>query len=234
MQNLSNHISIAVRSLFSGVMDLIYPPICLCCEQRLEEYEKELCTSCLSNFKLLGKTHSKFSVPGEIYLDTAWALFDFDEAFQNLIHHLKYSRRRKSVGVVLDHYQKAIYEQLSHQTFDLVLSIPLHPRKLRERGYNQVDDVSNWLGKLLNAELGSHLVTRIKYTRSQTQLNAAERSENVAKAFKVSDPSKIENRQILLVDDVLTTGATANALAAVLREAGAGRIDLLTLSTPKF
>ncbi|NQV29862.1 MAG: ComF family protein [Candidatus Marinimicrobia bacterium] len=182
----------------------------------------------------MGKPHTGFSVPGKIYITTAWALFDFDPAFQSLIHHLKYSRRRKPVLRVLDQFRSEIIAQLPATGFDLIISIPLHPRKLRERGYNQVDDMSKWIAKGMGAALGSHLVSRSKYTQSQTKLSASERYENVCDAFTVKDKSKVHGRRILLVDDVLTTGATANALAGVLHENGALRIDLITLSTPQY
>ncbi len=220
--------------MLKGVVDLVYPPECLICNRHLQQSEREICAECLSEFSLLGKPHTEFSVPGKIYMTRAWALFDFDPAFQSLIHHLKYSRRRKPVLRVLDSYSAEILTQLPSDEFDLVISIPLHPRKLRERGYNQVDDMSKWIADRVGATLGNHLVKRSKYTNSQTKLNAAERYENVRDAFAVVDKSKVLGKHILLVDDVLTTGATANALACVLQESGAGRIDLITLSTPQY
>ena len=223
-----------LKSFFTGVIDLVYPPVCLICDARMEQTEREVCKSCLNKFKLIGRPHPEFSVPGDIYLNTAWALFEFDEPFQQLIHHLKYSRRRKPIGVVLNHYESQILDQLPTNEIDLVISIPLHPRKLRERGYNQVDDMSHWLSHQLNAKLGNHFVKRTKYTSTQTKLNAQERMENVLEAFGVAHESGLQDKHVLLVDDVLTTGATANALAKILTQSGALRIDLITLSTPQF
>ena len=194
----------------------------------------EICKTCLNNFKLIGTPHGQFSVTGDIYLSTAWALFEFDDSFQQLIHHLKYSRRRKPIGVVLDHYKSQILDQLPVDEIDLVISVPLHPRKFRERGYNQVDDMSNWLAGRLHVELGNHLVKRKKYSSTQTKLNAEERMENVRAAFGVTDESAVRGKHVLLVDDVLTTGATSNALAEILKQSGAAKIDLITLSTPQF
>ncbi len=232
MQLTHSIITEPIKLFLSGVVDLVYPPLCLVCEIKLVKPEDQLCKSCLQSFKLLRKPHEQFSIPGEIYISTAWALFEFDQAFQNLIHHLKYSRRRKPVLVVLDYYEQQILNQLSDINHDLVISIPLHIRKLRERGYNQVDDMSCWLANRLKATIGNNLVERTKYTQSQTQLNAKERQENVSKAFAVKDESAITGKHILLVDDVLTTGATANTLAQVLHNTGAAEINLLTLSTP--
>ena len=223
-----------LKSVLNAIIDLIYPPLCLICDLRLKKNQQEICLDCLNRFVLLGKPHAQFSVPGEIFIHKAWALFDFDESFQTLIHHLKYSRRRKAVIAVLNHYSAEILNQLPTDSIDLVISIPLHPRKLRERGYNQVDDVSKWLARKLDTRSGSKVVQRQKYTTSQTTLNAEERFENVRDAFRIKDKTLVHNKHILLVDDVLTTGATANALAQVLCESGAAEIDLLTLSTPQY
>lgn len=231
---LPNLIPDTLKAFYTGVVDLIYPPQCLICDDRLEQSASEICPSCLEKFKLIGAPHKQFSVTGDIHISRAWALFEFDEPFQQLIHHLKYSRRRKPIGIVLNHYESQILHQLPADEIDVVISIPLHPRKLRERGYNQVDVMSQWLTQKLNAELGNHLVKRTKYTLSQTKLSAEERMNNVRAAFGVTDDSALIGKHILLVDDVLTTGATSNALAGILVESGAGKIDLVTLSTPRF
>ncbi len=227
-------ISDFLKDLFTGVVDLIYPPLCLICDDRLKQADMEICPHCLDKFKLIGIPHEQFSVPGEIHISKAWALFEFDEPFQQLIHHLKYSRRRKPIGVVLNYYKSQILDQLPEDEIDLVISVPLHPRKYRERGYNQVDDMSRWLAERLNSTLGNQLVKRTKYTSTQTKLNAEERVENVRAAFGVTDESALKNKHVLLVDDVLTTGATSNTLAGVLKDFGARKVDLITLSTPQF
>lgn len=224
-------ISNTVKVLINEVIDLVYPPLCLVCERKLIKLEDQLCNSCLDGFKLLGEPHKEFSVPGQVYLGSAWALFDFDPAFQSLIHHLKYSRRRKPILTVLNHHEKKILGQLN-PPYDWVISIPLHPRKQRERGYNQVEGMSRWLAEKLNSQFGDHLVKRIKYTKSQTKLNAQERQENVSKAFAIISADEIRSRRVLLVDDVLTTGATANTLAESLINIGAIGVDLITLSAP--
>ena len=232
MQRSIHTIKQTLTPLFQGILDLVYPPLCLVCEKKLVATEDQLCDACLEGFKLLGKPHANFSVPGEVFIHTAWALFDFDPPFQQLIHHLKYSRRRKPILRVLNYFGREILDQLQGQAYDWIVSIPLHPRKRRERGYNQVDGVSEWLAENLHTQLGNQLVVCHKYTQSQTQLNAEERQENVSEAFGVKHETEIVGKRLLLVDDVLTTGATANALANILIATGASRVDLLTLSTP--
>lgn len=220
-----------IRALLTKILDLIYPPLCLICEQQLDHADQQICLSCLDGFKLIGRPHEDFSVAGEIHLDETWPLFEFDPAFQQLIHQLKYARRRKPLLVLLDFYETRILDVLTEPP-DLVISIPLHPRKLRERGYNQVDDMSHWLAHRLETSFGTDIVQRTRYTKSQTKLSAHQRQKNVDNAFKVKDEDAVRGASVLLVDDVLTTGATANSVARILKNVGAHKIVLMTLSTP--
>jgi len=220
--------------LIIGIVDLIYPPLCLLCEERLEVDEDQICPTCLGSFKLMGTEHTAFSVPGELYIHTAWAMFDFDKQVKSLVHHLKYSNRRKPVIKLLHTFESDVMELLPKAGYDLIIPIPLHPRKLRERGYNQVADMAEWVAPRVGGKVPEKLVTRSRYTSTQTQLNAEERQANVRGAFKVREGGYLIDKRVLIVDDVVTTGATANTLAAVLLENGAKRIDLLTLSTPQL
>ena len=232
MLSLLHHSTKLVKKTVNAVIDLIYPPLCLICGQRLLETEDQLCTSCLEGFKFINEAHGDFSISGETYVSKAWALFEYDENFQNLVHHLKYSRRRKPVLTVLEHYEKQVLKHLEGTRYDWVIPIPLHPVKQRERGYNQVAGMSRWLAEHLQTKTGLHLVQRTVYTKSQTRLNAVERQLNVKNVFQVLQTEAVKDSHILLVDDVLTTGATSNELARALTNSGALRVDLITLSTP--
>ncbi|MCF7807541.1 MAG: double zinc ribbon domain-containing protein [Candidatus Marinimicrobia bacterium] len=213
------------------VVDLVFPPLCLICGKRMQD-EAYLCKNCLDGFVLRENPVDKFSISGEVYITTTWALFDFDANFQSLIHHLKYSRKRKPIIRTLDYYESQIMDLILHPTYDYVVPVPLHPRKQRERGYNQTQVVCEWFAPRMKAQLGGHLVVRTTYTRSQTKLNALEREKNVQKAFKYSGKAELAGASILIIDDVLTTGATSNALAHELLNNGAGGVDLITLSSP--
>ena len=234
MQNTASPIIKPLTTFFGGFLDLVYPPLCLLCEARLNQSRDQICESCLATFQLINQPHTDWSVPGPLFIHQAWALFDFDPPVQTLIHQLKYGRRRKPVLHVLDHFEVQILAQLPTEGYDWVVPIPLHPRKLRERGYNQVADLAEWAAHRTGALAADSLVRRIRYTGTQTQLNAEERQTNVQGAFRVTRPESVTDRRLLLVDDVLTTGATANSLAQCLVEAGAASIDLLTISTPRL
>lgn len=200
----------------------------------MEVARDQICDSCLESFQLIQEPHTNFSVTSTLFIHNAWALFDFDPPVQSLIHQLKYAQRRQPILRLLDYFETEILCQLPAEGYDWILPIPLHPRKQRERGYNQVEGLATWVAHKTSAKVGSRLARRIRYTQSQTKLNAEERQTNLAGAFQLAPDTSIMGSRILIVDDVLTTGATGNALAQVLHEGGAEVIDLLTLSTPRL
>ena len=108
--------------------------------------------------------------------------------------------------------------------FDLIVPIPLHHLKKAERGYNQSFYIAKGVRKILNIKVSDRIVKRIKYTESQTTMNISEREENIYGAFKVKLKNSISGKNILLIDDVITTGATISECGKILLEAGANRI----------
>ena len=226
------HVFTTLQKLGLYILDLVYPPLCHICGQTLAE-NGHICNDCLNAFKFQNFKHEKFSISECIRIDEAWALFEFDENCQKLIHNLKYSGKRQAVLVVLEHYRSQIRQLFGEDSYDHILPVPLHKLKQRERGYNQVAHVCHWLAELLGSKVNTELVARVKYTKSQTKLSAEEREQNMVNAFEIVAGSMEKGDRILIVDDVITTGATSNAIAAVLRAGGATKVDLISLSSPK-
>ena len=227
---VSNPIHI-LQDFQHGLVNLIFPPVCALCDTRLSTAESQLCQRCLSRLEPINHPHEKFSITGDIHIRTAWALFAFTPDLQSLIHQLKYQGRRKQILRILNYHRAYIQDTLT-PAYDAIVPIPLHPLKLRERGYNQVDDMAKWVGQLKACPVQTSWVRRIRHTSTQTKLNAQERQTNMASAFEVYKTAGLEGAHILLVDDVLTTGATSNEVARILVQNGARQVDLLTLSTP--
>jgi len=113
---------------------------------------------------------------------------------------------------------------------DLLAFVPLHPTKERERGFNQSELIARQLSLLSGIELSSGLILRQKYTKSQTKLGRKERSENISGAFFTND--SLIGKSVLIVDDVITTGATLNECAKILKQAGCRKVDVIALATP--
>ncbi len=211
-------------------MDLLFPPLCETCNQKMAAHEDLICDDCLRKIPFRGRRTTHFTVAGEVYLDGALVLADFQPEIQHLIHLLKYSRRTRVVSRLAAFWEIQIRELLAPGNYDIIAPIPLHPRKQRERGYNQVSKLVLWLGRQLQVKTQLQLLKRTRYTPTQTHLNARERFHNVQGAFSVTEP--VDQLKILLVDDVLTTGSTANSCAAALKPAGAVQVELLALATP--
>jgi len=167
------------------------------------------------------------------HLEAVFPVFNFGPLIQNLIHALKY-QGCKSLGVALGKYAGIQVRPMIPPELDLVLiPIPLHPIKLRERGYNQSDYIAEGFAVSLQLPVRKDILRRIKNTVTQTQLTAEERHQNMQDAFSVKknvDLTKVKN--VILIDDVLTTGSTMNSAAEVLKKVGIQRIYGLTVATP--
>jgi ComF family protein len=146
-----------------------------------------------------------------------------------LVQRLKYDGYRP-LARPLARFLAHAAEQLSEQSFDIVVPVPLHRKRERQRGFNQAEILAKELARLRKIPLGSRDCMRVRDTPPQTGLRAAERRKNVAGAFAVPHPERVQGKRVLLIDDVLTTGATASACAQALRKAGAKGVWVATLA----
>ncbi|PIS30774.1 MAG: hypothetical protein COT43_00950 [Candidatus Marinimicrobia bacterium CG08_land_8_20_14_0_20_45_22] len=213
---------------YSGILSLFFTPLCLVCNQRLENHKAVVCDECWNKLQPipLGRSiRRNFSEN----LDVVMSVFAFDELFQKIVHALKY-QGKQSIGVELGVRMSGFLHLENIDVFSAVLTpIPLHPIKMRERGYNQSDLISAGLSQVLEIPVNTGILRRIKNTQTQTKLNAIERRENMEAAFGIGkrfDKDGIET--VILVDDVFTTGSTMNAAAQVLREGGMKKIIGIT------
>ncbi len=146
-----------------------------------------------------------------------------------MIQLLKYRGFRPLAKPLGEHLLKAA-GKLDERAFDLILPVPLHRNRRRARGFNQSALLAAWLAKHWRVSLASETCVRVRDTPPQTGLRAAERRKNVAGAFDVPQAERVRSRRVLLVDDVLTTGATVNACAKALLDAGARSVSAVTLA----
>ncbi|OGR85186.1 MAG: hypothetical protein A2901_06520 [Elusimicrobia bacterium RIFCSPLOWO2_01_FULL_54_10] len=153
----------------------------------------------------------------------------FDGALKELIHQLKYSGKdylaRDLAPVLMEGWRRHPEIQLT----EIVVSVPLHPARLRERGYNQSEALAREMARLARVPFLDAL-KRARNTVSQTQLDSQERAKNVAGVFQVRTPGQIAGKRVLLVDDVCTTGSTLGECAQALLQAGARQVFALTLA----
>jgi ComF family protein len=229
----------ALKNIFSDFLTLLFPEFCQACERTLASGEDLICTHCrlklpYTNVHLQPPELNPLSVRfyGKLPVKHVLAYLYFNRAgrTQRLLHALKY-RGVQEVGEILGTwYGHALQEAGYADAFEIILPVPLHPRKRRQRGYNQADSFAKGLATALGLTWNNQLLKRTHYTSSQTHKSRPERWENVANVFQVADPAVIQNKKILLVDDVITTGATLEACGLTLLKAGCAEVSVATIA----
>ena len=220
-----------VLPLIDGTLRLLYPKICLVCSEKFYPGNVPICNDCQSEIQ---------EMPREIFLkkdqpeniDSLFIPFLFNETYQKVIHMLKY-RGYSSVGKWIG---KLVAGKQSIAKFEntntILVPIPLHKIRSRERGYNQARMIAKGIQTRIKLPIQTDLIKRIKNTRSQTHLSKAERIENMKNAFAIQE-EYIEKENIILVDDVFTTGTTMNCAAKTLRGKVKGEIVGLASAAPQ-
>jgi len=214
----------------NNLFDFILPRFCCSCSNKLNAVDDTMCGTCLSKIQI--STSSRLQREFERkFLDNkiickfyAPFIFEKDKELQHAIHALKYDKKFP-IGIYLGKVlaSEIIRNQLNWK-FDLIIPIPLHQLKKAERGYNQAYYIAKGVGKILKVKVSDRVVKRIKYTESQTKMNLNEREENISGAFKLKNKNLVGGKSILLLDDVITTGATISECGKILLEAGANKI----------
>tara|TARA_B110000914_G_scaffold195059_1_gene183480 strand:- start:16 stop:594 length:579 start_codon:yes stop_codon:yes gene_type:complete len=162
-------------------------------------------------------------------IDIAFSGWDFGDELRTAIHSLKYEERAR-IGFFLGKLLGDRLHEKRIQELDYLIPVPLHPVKFRERGFNQAEWIATGLGQAIQKPVYRKLMKRIKHTISQTTLDRKERLNNMKKAFKFNQD--VTDKNIGIVDDVLTTGSTISSMASILKDAGAKTIVALTVATP--
>jgi len=213
-------------SLLDDFISLIFPNICACCGNSLWKHEEIICTHCdfhlpRTDFHLEPDNQASRTFWGRVNIEGATAGYYFNKGnrIQKLIHLLKYNGR-KDIGIFLGEKQGVLLKSSPlFNTVEVIIPVPLHKRKLMKRGYNQSEQFAIGIGKIMNIPVNPYLLYRQKFTETQTKKSRFSRWQNVSDMFAVNDPVQLQGRHILLVDDVITTGATLesciHALSAV-------------------
>lgn len=223
--------------MFHDFINLLYPHICYICESELLKNEEIVCTSCLhdlpvTNYHLINDNPVKKVFYGRVPIAHATALLHFRKkaAVQQLIHELKY-RDKEEIGVFFGRWLGSdLAETESFKSIDLVIPVPLHPTKLKERGYNQVTKFGLEIAKSLNAHFSEEILLKTTATKTQTLKDRISRWGQIEETLTVQNIEKAEGKHILLVDDLVTTGATLEACAHKLLQIPNIKISIATMA----
>ncbi len=231
-----------ISGVVLDVASLILPRACLVCGKALPEGEEEICLACqysmpLVDFSDMEVNPIKRLFENNLSIEAATAMYWFtsDTGWRDLIHRFKYAGRwyfARKMGELLG---RKLQDSGDFEDVDLIVAIPLHYRRRLARGYNQSEQLALGIGHQIGVKCDFGSVRRSHYNKSQTSKRRSERWENVAEIFEVRRADRLRGHHILLVDDVLTTGATISSCAKAILEACEGdvRISVATLSVTR-
>ena len=237
---------IALRKLdeLGAIASLLYPPVCTICAANIEA-DEYLCSSCeAKTVRIVPPFCAKCSEPFEgaitgpftcancahrtICFDAAVAAYRSRGIVRQIIHDFKYNRQIHLRHLVARWLGAALDDpRLRDRRFDVIVPVPLHPARKRERGFNQ----ATLLAELLSAQISIQcrpLLERVRYTTTQTALDRAERMENLHNAFRLRKNMNVQDLRVLLIDDVMTTGSTLSECARILKSVGAISVHAVT------
>jgi ComF family protein len=223
----------ALRRFFLPLSEFVFPPICASCDAYLTAGERRVCGLCWKTMRTLEDSDSLYRetcsrLLGMGHVDELFSCYVFDQEgpLQTVMHRLKYEGMTplgEELGLRLGHHLAA---HASLQLPVIIVPVPLHPAKLRERGFNQSVSICKGMTRIIHGMVIPRLLLRRRYTRSQTTLSRAERQQNVLNAFAFNTANRVhlDNRTVVLVDDVITTGATIDGCASILHAHGAKKV----------
>ena len=225
-------------SWFSDFLSLIFPRVCQSCRTPLLKGEQTICTKCIATLPYTryweyndNPVAQKFWGQVDIVAATSLLHFRKGTKIRKLVHLLKY-KGNTDVGYKLGLLLGSNIKQNSHfSDVDIVVAVPLHPKKQKKRGYNQSDFIADGVAEALGATPMPNLIRRKQNNETQTRKNRVERYQNVRSIFEVPEPSLATGKHILIVDDVITTGATVESCAAELLSSTSCKVSIASVGT---
>ena len=240
-----------VNSLVRSLKEILYPRHCLLCREKvsLNDQKDLVCLKCLKEIsphlppfcrkcgRGLAQEDTAQHTCGEclnarFYFERAWAVCPYKKNARELIHQFKYKNKiflAKPLSDLMIDFIRHYHLPLNH--CDYLIPIPLSPAKLREREFNQAEVLAKEIAGHFGIQLLSNNLKRVRNTPAQADLDKESRWKNISGAFRITNPETIKGKTILLVDDVLTTGATASEASRVLKNARASAVYVFTLAS---
>ena len=226
-----------LNRLFQDFIGLLYPNLCSGCMKPIYFGESIICTNCLFQIPytddyLNPENRVARQFWARIKFDAAIALLKFKKgtSVQNLLHQLKY-RGKTELGELLG---KMIGEKLlasaQFKGIDIVIPVPLHQRKLSQRGYNQSQHIAIGIAQILGCKVDDKILLKVKETASQTNKGRLSRNENMQDVFQIIETFDLVGKHVLLIDDIITTGATIEACGVELWKAGIGNLSIAAVA----
>jgi len=234
-----------LSAIKEAILDILYPQniACILCQKRASDIDdKGLCRACADTLPTIAPpVCQKCGRPvGEdgICIDCAYVRYHFEQAvsvlhytpeIKRLIHRFKYDGI-SYLSRIMGWWMAQAFKQRCGWKVDIIMPVPLHPKRQRQRGFNQSALLARELGRYIGVSVNEGVLIRKKYTTAQAGLNKFQRMQNLQGAFEVREIEAVRGKTILLVDDVFTTGSTVDECSKVLMQARAQRVYVLTLA----
>jgi ComF family protein len=230
-----------INTLLQDFVGLFFPRVCLACDSLLPYGEPFLCLDCQAHlpqadFHLEKNNPFSEKLRDRVNIDSCAALFLFTKKSktQHLIHRIKYEDKKEAAFELGRILGQKLMESPHFQALDYIIPVPMHPRKEILRGYNQAKVFAEGLSDTMQIPLETSILIKTKMTDSQTRKTRRERMKNIEDVFAVKTPSVLVGKNILIVDDVMTTGATLEACAqAILEKTSDVKLSFATIAFAK-
>lgn len=233
--------------MLGTIINLVYPALCRVCSKKIDKLGHNICLDCLKKIKerlppfcvkcgrqLKGDPELMLTCPDckkdTLYFDRAWSVCYYDDPLKGLIHDFKY----KKITSLSSDFTALIINFMKKYAIgrdcQMILSIPMHPNRLSKREFNHSDILAKGVSKKLGVSHSGNTLKKIKDTHLQSKLKRDFRIKNLHSSFSLKDSSAVRDKNILLVDDLFTTGSTVNECSRLLKNSGARYIEVITLA----
>lgn len=226
----------SLTNIIKDLVNIFYPKICAACAETLMKNENILCTKCRyelprTNFHTDQENEVARIFWGRVHIEYATAYFLFQKGgrVQKLMHKLKY-RGEKEVGIELGRIIGRELRLTPFNQIDLIVPVPLHKSKKYKRGYNQSELIAEGIGEAMNKPVNTSTLYRNVANPTQTRKHRYDRWTNVEDIFIIKDTEALRNKHILLIDDIITTGATLEACASALLKAPEAKVSIVAVA----
>lgn len=226
--------------MWEEFLSLFFPRVCVHCNKSLQPSESVLCLPCFLQLPKMAPDSQtdnpvliKFRNLTSIEHAYFYLHYQKQSAVQQLFRNLKY-KNRPDVGIQLGKwFGQYLQEYNLHKQFDAIIPIPLHPKKQKRRGYNQSEKIAEGMSEVLDIEVLSNILVRTKETQTQTKKHKIDRWNTMQSIFSLTDQTALKNRRIIIIDDVVTTGATMESAVLTVQDASPDTISIGGIATGK-
>ncbi|HEX7414710.1 MAG TPA: ComF family protein [Bacteroidia bacterium] len=226
-----------MKDFLLDIASLIYPRVCVACDGSLFKHEQHICNKCFvtlpkTNYHLQKENPLQKTFYGRADVSSASSFLFFQKKgmVQKILHALKYKGKPEVAQLVGKWYAEDLKQDNASLAFDYIIPVPLHKKRQQKRGYNQSEYFAKGLSEVLDIPILTNVLIKKQFTETQTHKTRAERAENILQSFSVEHTEIIDNKSILLVDDVITTGATLEACMIQLQKSTNTKVSVASIA----